>query len=344
MGVVVPILLPDATATVPGDLYPAVKCGAACALIPVAKSAAIPATFRCPSGGKPFAGNCYMPVVASSSPPDPRCTASQSQTCIDTVGQRDGRTYNQVTIAESANAGGKSAGGTYQFAFDANNRFMTGSFYRVRSTTAADSTNTGTGICQQNDDTSQIGCLTDSDPCSIGFAGRESAQSFPDTGASTSAPLKALSLNGGLGFVPPFTPSTVSADQDLYLENLLTVGQTVYPLARRLYVSTQYGFGSNMAGGEKELAQCYATNGIVTPAITGNGFVAVPANNGHSAGVECIDYIESGTSTTSPAPNVQGPGAVAFPGCNLGIATNNDACQGATAPIDSFGNAVPESL
>ena len=346
LGVVLPILLPDATVTVSTDLYPVPKCGAACALIPIARTAAIPSTFRCPSGGKPFAGNCYMPVVAQSSPPDPRCIASQSQTCIDTVGQRDGRTYNQVTIAESAAAGTKNAGGTYQFAFDANNRFMSGSFYRVRSTPLADSTNTGSGICQQNDDTSQIGCLTDADTCSIGYAGRESAQSFPDTGAPTSAPLKALALNGGSGFVPPFAPtSAAQPDADLFLENLLTAGQTVYPLARRLYVATQYGFGSNMAGGEKELAQCYATNGIVTPAITGNGFVAVPANNGHSAGVECIDYKENGASNASPAPNVQGPGAVALPGCALAtITTNNDACQGASAPTDSFGGAVPESL
>ena len=43
-----------------------------------------------------------------------------------------------------------------------------------------------------------------------------------------------------------------------------------------------------MAGGETELAQCCATNGLVTPAIALAGFVPVPANNGLGAGVERI--------------------------------------------------------
>jgi hypothetical protein len=362
LGLVLPILVPDATATVFSDFYPPQpnpalpNCNGGCALIPIAKSAAVGATL-CPNGQPSYAGFCFLPVLQGSNPPDPRCVSAPSTTCIDTVGRRDGRTFNMITIAESANlATNKRAGQTYQWAFDANNRFMQASYYRVRGALSADPTSSGTGICQEGDDTLDIGCLSDSNNCTIGFAGRSSSSDFNDTPAQigTLDTTKALAINGGGGFVPPFTPSSVSSDQNLYLENLLNVGQTEYPLARRLYLSTIYGFGDhsaaapatgNLGGGELELARCYATNAFMNGAITNNGFVTIPANNGvGTPGVECIDYNEAGTSTSSPAPNVQGSGAVAFPGCNLGL-TNNDACTALSSrPTDVNGSVVPESL
>ena len=182
-----------------------------------------------------------------------------------------------------------------------------------------DSTVGQTGLCQEDDDTSQIGCLTDSDPCSIGYAGREAAKSFPGLGTPAipqSAPLKALAVNG----TPPFTPPSVSADPDLALDNLLAPPGTtpLYPFSRRLYFSTIYGFG-NLKGGEQELAQCYANNAIVGPAMTSHGFVAVPG------GVQCLDYPEELPTSDTPAANVQGAGNVALGGCALGL-TGQNAC------------------
>jgi len=348
LGLVLPILLPDgASSTGHADNYPVPTCGSVCALFPIARSNRV-GTTPCPNGAQSYAGSCYFPTVDQSNPPDPRCIAAASQTCVDTVGKRDGRTYNMVTWAESANTGTKNAGGTYQWAFDANNRFMNASFYRIRASSAADPSATGSGICVEDDDTLDIGCLSDSNPCSIGFGGRASSSTFGDTASlGTLTPLKALALNGGgaSGYVPPFTPPSVSSDADLYLENLLSSG-TQYPLARRLWVSTMYGT-SNMGGTEEELFKCFATASITNTAVTTNGFVAVPAitdslGNHLTAGPECVDYPES-NGTSTPAPNVQGPGPVALGGCSSGSA-NVDACQvAASRPVDIAGNPVQEA-
>jgi hypothetical protein len=107
----------------------------------------------------------------------------------------------------------------------------------------------------------------------------------------------------------------------------------LYPLARRLWFATTYGFG-NLQGHEKELAQCYATNSIVSSAMTSNGFVPV------LSGVGCVDYPETASSST-PAPNIQGPGNVALGGC--GSFSNTDACsQPGGMLTDINGNPVPE--
>jgi hypothetical protein len=238
--------------------------------------------------------------------------------------------------------------GTFQMSVDASTpvpRILNGSFYRIHSVVPASNyaagvgTETGTtGVCTQGDDTAQIGCLVDSDPCSVGYAGREDAQGFPGTVAAngpTSQPLKGLTIDG----TPPFTPG---ADPDLAVKNLLVAGATpLYPLARRLWYATIYGF-QNLQGHELELSQCYATNSIMSSAMTNNGFVPVPS------GVSCIDYPETvaTTATAAIAPNVQGSGPVALNGC--ASATNTDACinplnNNASVLNDINGNPVPES-
>jgi hypothetical protein len=267
-----------------------------------------------------------MPFAGSTTSPDPRCITANTTKCADLTGRPDGRQYNLATVVAASQIPTAQRGTTpFQYAFDANKRIMTGSFYRIHSTTAGagnvpDPTVGQTGLCQENDDTSQIGCLTDSDPCSIGYAGRESAKSYPGTGTPPvpqTAPLKALAVNG----TPPFTPASVNADPDTALKNLLQPAGTtpLYGLSRRLYFNTIFGF-SNLKGGENELAQCYGNNAIVGPAVSGHGFVAIPG------GVQCLDYPEELGTTSTPAPNVQGTGNVALGGCNLGL-TGQNACS-----------------
>jgi hypothetical protein len=327
LGVVLTVLLPDATSTLPSDLYPQVACGTTCTLVAPIRLNQIPAGFKCPGGSSPTLGLCFMPENNSTAH-DPRCVAGPQSKCFDIVGRPDGRQYNLATVVATSqiNPAGARGSTAFQFARDANNRFLFGGFYRIHGTTAGannvpNAAAGTTGLCQENDDTSQIGCLTDSDPCSVGYAGREAAQSFPGTGtppAPQPANLKALAING----TPPFTPT--GTDPDLALKNLLAPAGTtpLYPLSRRLYFATIYGF-SNLVGGEKELAACYGTNSIVTSAISSNGFVAIPG------GVQCLDYPET-AGTASPAPNVQGSGNVALGGC--GNATDTNACA-ASPPV-----------
>jgi hypothetical protein len=325
LGVVQVILLPDFTNTRLSDLYPIQPCSGSCTFVSPLKGNQIPAGFQCPGGGGTIGGSCLMPYAGPATSPDPRCVASSTTRCAGSTGRPDGRVYNLITVVVATQVPTAQRSTTpFQFAFDANRRFLTGSFYRIHSLTAGasnvpDTTVGQSGLCQENDDTSQIGCLVDSDPCSIGYAGREAAKSFPGLGTPSvpqSAPLKALAVNG----TPPFTPPSVSADPDLALENLLAPPGTtpLYPFARRLYLSTIYGFG-NLKGGESELAQCYANNAIVGPAMASHGFVAVPG------GVQCLDYPEELPTSDTPAANVQGAGNVALGGCALAL-TGQNAC------------------
>ncbi len=343
LGVVLPILIPDAAATHTADLYPQTVCTAACNPFPafkVSQASKYPG-FLCPNGLPPSGGNlCFMPFAGSASAPDPRCIAANTTKCVDVVGGKpDGRRYNLVTMVPSSQIPSAFRTGTFQFSVDATApvpRILVGGFHRIHSVVpganyaAGVGSETGTtGVCQENDDTSTIGCLTDSDPCSVGYAGREAAQGFPGiAGNPTPQTLKGLTING----TPPFA---LTGDPDAPIKNLLAAPGTtpLYPLARRLWFSTIYGFG-NLQGHEKELAQCYGTNSIMTSAMTNNGFVPVPA------GVSCVDYPET-QGTGTPAPNVQGSGNVALGGCGAG--SNGDACTGAGQLTDVNGVAIPEA-
>lgn len=319
LGVVLPVLIPDATTTTAADLYHSQSCSTSCGLVaPYRGSLAgqYPG-FRCPDGTLPLAGLCFVPVTASG---DARCKAAATTKCVSASGRPDGRQYNLINIVAASQIPSARRGtATYQMATDAFNRIQTGAFYRIHETTlnpkaVPDATVGTTGTCRENDDTSQIGCLTNADPCSVGYAGREAAKFYPGlSGTPQPASLKALAVNG----TPPFTPG---ADPDLALENLLQPPGTTpfYPLARRLYFATVYGFG-NLQGGESMLAQCYGSNSIVGPAISAHGFVQIPG------GVQCLDFPEDGATTSTPAPNVQGAGNVGFGGCGLGL-SNQNAC------------------
>jgi hypothetical protein len=320
LGVVIPVLIPDSTSTLATDLYPTQGCSTACTTVAPIRSARIPAGYKCPGGSAPTAGLCFVPFAGNASSPDPRCVTPNTTKCVDVIPRADGRQYNLAVVVAASQVPSAARGtAPFQFAIDANNRIQSaGAFYRIHSNTAGannvpDPTNGATGICTENDDTSQIGCLVDSDPCSVGYAGREAAKDYPGLGSGgVSMPLKALAVNN----VPPFTPG---GNADLALQNLLAAPGTtpLYPLARRLYLATIYGF-SNLLGGENELAQCYGTDSVVGPAISTHGFVAIPG------GVQCLDYPET-AGTGTPAPNVQGPGNVALGGC--ASASNTDACS-----------------
>jgi hypothetical protein len=325
LGVVQVVLLPDNATALPSDLYPQQKCGGSCTLVAPFKGNQVPVGLRCPGGGNFIGGACFMPFAGTTANPDPRCISSPTTRCAGPVGRQDGRLYNLITVIDRSQAfSAQRASTPYQWAMDKNRRLLNGSFYRLHAQApapgvVADPGAGTTGLCQQQDNTSQLGCLVDADPCSVGYASRGAAASFPGLGSPevpVAAPLKALTVDGA----PPFTPASVDPDPDLALANLLQVAGRApfYPLARRLYLSTIYGF-SNVLGGEQELAQCFGNNSIVAAAMTKQNFVPIPG------GVQCLDYPEESANTTTPPLNIQGSGNVAFGGCNLGLAGQN-AC------------------
>jgi hypothetical protein len=271
-----------------------------------------------------------MPYIESVNK-DPRCRVTDPTTrCFGTPSGIDGRIWNQpmVVLSSELPAGLRFAGATYQYAVDRNNRILSGSFFRQHMLTPS-SYNTRApsadyaGTCLEKDDTGQIGCLVDADDCSLGYAGRESARTYP--GAGGHPPLaanKALGVNN----ITPFPDSN--------LTNLLTGSGTIYPIARRLYLATGpagVGFqtlpgqANPPTSGEAMLAKCFSKDSLVGPAITANGYLPIPAANG---GVQCLDYDQT-KPRPAPPVNTPGPGNVALPGCAAG--SNVDACAGVTA-------------
>jgi hypothetical protein len=326
LGVVLPIFLPDAAPNYPvSEIYPTTDCSGSCVLTPVITGSALPPGFKCPNNTNPIAGRCFLPYIESVAK-DPRCRVTDPTIrCFGTTGSNDGRVWNQplVVLSSEVPAALRFAGATYQYGVDRNNRLMAGSFYRMHQLgpsayNARPVAGSYSGTCQQTDDTGQIGCLADADDCSMGYAAREAARTFP---GNTADELKALKVNT----IAPFPDSNVT--------NLLVGSGSIYPLSRRLYVAagpggatfnTLPGQANPPTSGEAMLAKCFSQDSLVGAALTANGFIPIPATSG---GVQCLDYDQT-KSQTQPLVNVPGAGNIALPGC--AAAANADGCSGVT--------------
>jgi hypothetical protein len=337
LGVVLPIFIPD-VAYPAAEIYPTTDCSQSCVLVPPIVGSDAPVGFKCPNGQDPILGRCNQPYIEDVAK-DPRCRTTDPTTrCFGTPNGVDGRVHNLPTIvlASELPAAKRFPGATYQFGLDRNNRILNGSFYRVHqvgpssyNTRVADANYTGS--CLERDDTGQIGCLADADDCSIGYAGREGARTYP--GAGGNPPLaanKALGVNN----IKPFPDSN--------LTDLLVGSGTTYPIARRLYVATGPsgrsfntlpGQANPPTSGEAMLAKCYSQDSLVATAISTNGYLPIPAAQG---GVQCLDYDQT-KSTTSPPVNTPGPGNIALPGCGTAGATANGCANVDTAHGWRFG-------
>jgi hypothetical protein len=242
-------------------------------------------------------GGCLAPVDATG---NPQCLASKLTTYALTISNQavplvnpktpsvnDGRSYNQHLYALVGSAG------AYQ-----NNGFSTplpttGAFYRIHTNhTLAPASDAGPApTCQLPDMTSQIGCLVSASPCSIGYAGRQAL-----TSNANAAPIKINKQSPAL---------------------LCVQGHFLYPLSRKLYLSTVPGF-ANVTGQELALVGCETDlaqpslgipAGIVTAAVASSGFIQIGpfVNAGEPF---CEDFNELAL---------------------CGAATNNIACD--TAPL-----------
>ena len=215
----------------------------------------------CPNGRPSLLNRCFTPVLRDPSQPNgftAHCIArSFPVQAIDANGM-DGRAYNQW----QRNAAG-------QLQRDNLNRFIIGAFYRIHTTTTIAA---GASVCRENSATAQIGCLTQANPCSIGWAGREGVDVVPGA-------ISALAVNGLMPTVPNIealvrTPGNPADD---------------YVLSRKLYFDTLIGFEAT-TGGERELSTCMADDAKASAAAIANNFVPVPADVG---GVICEDFDET---------------------------------------------------
>jgi hypothetical protein len=250
LGVVLPIVLPDNRNVGLDDDYPTLDCTATCDLAaPVFPSRLLPAGFICPDGQPPVLGRCWHPVGIIVLDPNTvpvqheetfACRSAQTNRCFGLTG--DGRAYNKALVKEVASPGAAVHEG--QYAQDSNGRPMNGSFFRLHSGLPG---RPDPRPCFQCDATTQIGCLTEADPCTVGFAGRDAAPIQPGNNS-----FKALALNDifpvDSRIIDLLPPSQQGGLGD---------GQPAYPLSRRLYLASLRGFGA-LQGGEQQLAACYA--------------------------------------------------------------------------------------
>lgn len=236
-----------------------------------------PFGFICPNGvdSKLTFSACLTPVRSSGGTINPACINRKTNCPFGTPAGTDCRAFNNVPRL--------ATGGLLK---DAQNKLVLGAGYRLHTTQKQAA---GTGLCKQNDSTSQIGCLTAASPCSIGFAGREAVGTTnPDT--------VAVAIKGKLPTVEN-------------VQNLVNDPANSYQFSRKLYLATLTGFGSAapVGGQELELAKCFADASITQgpgKVIENRGFVSVPG------GVKCQDFDETlcgaATNTNACANNPAG--------------------------------------
>jgi len=261
LGLVLPI--PPVDYLAPSAAYPTTPCAAGAAKFGTAPKNYPSGNGLCPNGDTPVFGNqCLVPVDAAG---NAGCLAAKTNkptfifnnAAVDGVtpssANMDGRVYNLHLY---------KADGTYQTDKRTPIRPIQGAFHRIHSTKTMNTPN-NVGVCTELDATSQIGCLVQASPCSIGYAGKE---------AATFAGVAAIKVNA----VDPITAC---------IQNF------AYPITRKLYLNTVKGF-SAVTGDELELAKCYADNAKVNTALLANGFVTLPASVPGS-GVFCEDFNEA---------------------------------------------------
>ena len=294
------------------------------------KSNQIPAGFKCPGGWAPIAGLCFMPFAGSASSPDPRCVTPNTTKCVDITPKADGRVYNlAVVVAQSQIPTAQRGHGAVP-----DSRSTPTSASRARAPSIASTrTRPAPTTCRirrapappasarRTTTPRRSAASPTADPCSVGLRRSRSGQGLP--GHRPSGSTQPAAEGAGRQRHP-----ALHAGRRIRIWRSRTcwprpAPRPLYPLARRLYFATIYGFG-NLLGGEKELAQCMATN-----SISEAGASRQQGLRRHLRAACSASTTRRRPGTATPAPNVQGPGNVALGGC--GSAGNTDAC--AASPI-----------
>ena len=204
---------------------------------PPALNAGTDSNGLCPNGDVAVTGvGCLIPATAAL---DPNCLPTKDakpgfvnstlKTDGLSAGAIDGRVYGLHSYF-------KTTSGTAGYNNDKSStkgRPITGMFTRVHTTRSMNADPT-TNVCQFGDATTQIGCLSQADQCSIGYAGKSAALAAPINPAS------------GTAAVPMLLAGIAPTDNNIR-------NSFYYPLSRKLYYNSLIGFNS-VWGAEHDLA------------------------------------------------------------------------------------------
>jgi cysteine-rich repeat protein len=270
-------------------------------------------TGECPNGDTTFGGDCIVPATGTSTSSTSQCLAGKStatQFHVRNIGSPDGRAFNlhmfNGVISSAASTGyinwyalngttiGASGGPTkLPFVGGYSRIHSIATIYEAQTISnpsgLAEPPNVG---CQQPDATDQIACLTQADPCSVGYAGAGGKtwnESIPAivcqtiqnqfNAAGDPSPLPPACAGGAAGLLSDAmridtiyaTPTTVTALGTAALGTTgAATGSVEYPIGRKLYFNSIVGFANvnadqpstldNGVGGEINLAE-YESNG-----------------------------------------------------------------------------------
>ncbi|HEV3189634.1 MAG TPA: hypothetical protein VGY54_04010, partial [Polyangiaceae bacterium] len=333
LGLVLPIVSTDFIAGGVPAQYPSTPCGGGSnfsvrTATLVDPTSGVPVLANCPNGDTPHGGNlCVIPATGGT---NPQCLAGPSDKPFvyntntglsPAPGQVLGTVFNSWLLLPNRT-----------FQHDKFGNPIIGAWYRIhQSDTLAGSgasiagganVNGGLGpvpaapgFCQRPDAASQIGCLVQASPCSLGL-GRSAA----------------------VNWNAPNAPNTVALkiNQRLPLSQCL---QTVsYPLWRKVYLNSLTGF-SGASNQELAFSQCEGTASTLNAALTASGFAPLPTTAPNAGTAYCEDFNEqtlcnasanvnacatnsgTGLAYASTATTICGNGAIeAFEDCDNGLA------------------------
>ncbi|HEY4184377.1 MAG TPA: hypothetical protein VGP07_04875 [Polyangia bacterium] len=263
----------------------------------------------CPNGGKLIGTSCWLPYQSLTG-------GGRNFNCLNEQQFVQGAVKNGTTDGRTYNLFARNTNGTYKldgfnvpedpsnFAngndTDLTQRYITRANYLIHTTLVATGS-TGTA-CQKADSTAQIGCLTQADPCSIGYAGREA-----DT---VNANVVALTVNA-------ITDSAANIAKILG-----PTDPTTYPLSRKLFFNTLQGF-QTLQGGELALAKCFGASGSSAANTGTNGIIKtkgfIPMDD-----PTVISFNPSGKVTCQSAANSI---------CTAGATGDNGSCANIPAGL-----------
>jgi hypothetical protein len=327
LGLVLPVFFPDPASfltdvtSVSSPAYPLVLCDAgAFALV-----ATGPSGFDAAPQGPTFLSQSFQPYYIGTATKPPadgakhfNCLSKQNAKAFGAFATDDGRQFNLPVRDDASGA----------YLKDLNNRELAAAFYRIRSAGQPSPASAPTlpGLVRETTSDFQTGHTLVVDNLSIGFTGR-GVDLSPGFGSS----IAALWLSGSQSPVVPAsaqqfdsTLSTPPADQNILNLIINTTGTVVaghppldtaasaavYPLARRVYLTTLVGFSENpkwsaaqggsgtfdptahavvngvdqgastavrgLQGQEYELAKAFGNSDHLAAALVSNGFVPLP--------------------------------------------------------------------
>jgi len=265
---------------------------------------------ECPNGDALQGGLCQVPIDAAHN-------TSQCLTGKPTVSSfssrdvhlADGRAFN-LHMHDGTTADG-AVGYVNQKITTATTTLSlnyTGAFGRIHAVETIPAGATG---CQLSDATDQIGCLTQADPCSIGYAG-DTAKTWGQRNATVVASnTDAVRVNG----VYP-TATTVQA--------LGTASE--YALARKLYFNSAIGFAS-VTGDELALGTYEAVAANINPILTTTGFFTLGALSPQGTDTPfCEDFNQQTVCAAASNTNACATNPAGIPGEN-GVDPLNNPVQ-----------------